>query len=340
MREHTDGSFPFANDFNAVVRDALASGTLVRSGCTVDDGGSNDLTLNVDSGDVFVNGSSVSVSGQSVTLDGADADHDRYDIVVVDGSGSAATVTGTATGTPKAPSIPSNAVLLAIVEVPADASGVTGTEINDARAVVALPNSVITQGHNSGLDADTLDGADTPLPPAAIQDGTESGLDADKLDGNDTPLPASAIEDGTGSELDADLLDGNDTPLPASAIDDGSGSGLDADTVDGKHAADIVVPKYKTYNLTVQSDSSVKKSLPGKGIFYDASYSGGVDDYASPAIELFYNDGSSSYHNNGDESSGDWDISTLHPNDGAYITDVEFIADNYNIEFWAEFIVF
>jgi hypothetical protein len=135
VRTHRDGEFPFANDFNAMAQ-ALEAGTQVESGCAVSDGGTDDLSLDVSAGSVVLDGTEASVGAQSVTLSGADADHDRYDLVVADGSGNASVVTGTASATPQAPSIPDGTVLLAIVEVPAGASGVTEANVNDARVVL------------------------------------------------------------------------------------------------------------------------------------------------------------------------------------------------------------
>ena len=152
MREHTDGDFPFANDFNAVVRDALASGTLVRSGCTVSDSGSNNLQVSIASGDVFVDGNEIAIDSQSVTLAESDSEHDRYDLVVVDDTGTAQDVTGVASSTPTAPSIPSDAALLAIVAVQAGATDMVGAEIYDARVVVELVNGTL-QHSSMTIDA-------------------------------------------------------------------------------------------------------------------------------------------------------------------------------------------
>ncbi|NEU57110.1 hypothetical protein [Halorussus sp. MSC15.2] len=148
MREHTDGDFPFANDFNALVRDALEGGTQVESGCGVSDGGTQDMNVEVASGSVVIDGTEHSISSQSVSLASADSDNPRYDLVVADSSGAKA-VTGTASATPKAPSIPSKSVLLAIVEVPAGASGATDGEISDARVILhEIANTAVSALEN------------------------------------------------------------------------------------------------------------------------------------------------------------------------------------------------
>lgn len=154
MREHTDGDFPFANDFNALVRDALGGGTQVESGCAVSDGGTDDTSVEVASGAVVIDGTEYSISNQTVNLASADPDQSRYDLVVADSSG-AKSVTGTASSTPKSPSIPSGSVLLAIVEMSADSDGVTDSNIHDARVILdGIANTAIAA-------LESLDGSDS-----------------------------------------------------------------------------------------------------------------------------------------------------------------------------------
>lgn len=131
MREHADGDFPFAADFDALAR-SLPTGTFVRSGCTLDDGGSEDMTLDVASGTAEVDWAEVPVAAQSVTVSEAD-EFDRYDLVVVDDAGEVRTVTGTTEQV--APSIPDGTALLGIVEVGANVTGVTDADVHDARIV-------------------------------------------------------------------------------------------------------------------------------------------------------------------------------------------------------------
>lgn len=132
MRDHVDGDFPFANDFNAIVQ-ALAGEASITSGCAVSDGGSNDLSLSITAGKVRIDGTVYSVSSQSESVGAADPDNDRYDIVVVGTDGTVDVVAGTANSTPTAPAIPADHALLAIVRVPAGASGITDGEIYGAR---------------------------------------------------------------------------------------------------------------------------------------------------------------------------------------------------------------
>jgi hypothetical protein len=150
MREHTDGGFPFANDFNAIAQ-ALADDAAVLNGCGITDGGSDDMTVDVASGDVRIDGSNYSVGSQQVTLDAADGSNDRYDLIVAGTDGAAEKVTGTASSQPSAPSIPADHALLAIVIVQAGTSGVTDGDINGARGVNAAPKQI--DDHASQADA-------------------------------------------------------------------------------------------------------------------------------------------------------------------------------------------
>lgn len=139
MREHTDGDFPFANEWNAIARGVLEEDTAVVRGCAVGDGGTDDETIDVAAGEVRIGGAQFSIDAQSVTLESADPDDDRFDVAVAGRDGQVEAVTGTPSSTPKAPSIPDDHVLLAIVGVPAGATGVTEADLYDARPVA--PNA-------------------------------------------------------------------------------------------------------------------------------------------------------------------------------------------------------
>jgi microcystin-dependent protein len=153
MRQHTDGDFPFANDFNAVARGAL-TGDCVLDGCSVTDGGTNDYDVSVASGTITYDGTETSIASTTKTLSSSDANDDRYDLVVAGSDGTVDVVTGTASATPSAPPIPASHVLLAVVLVQAGASGVTDGDIYDARAVMSnIPASAVNNSVPAGLIA-------------------------------------------------------------------------------------------------------------------------------------------------------------------------------------------
>ena len=141
MREHTDGDFPFANDFNAIV-DAISTGTHVVAGCAVSGGTAAGMNVDITAGSVAVDGDGTNVTAQTVTIPDADPDHDRYDLLVVGTDGTVDVVAGVASSTPTAPSIPTGHVLLAIVGVTAGA-----TEIGDGAIYgVGVDRGVVVPG--------------------------------------------------------------------------------------------------------------------------------------------------------------------------------------------------
>lgn len=144
MREHVDGDFLFGNDMNSIVR-AMASDAAVISGCEVGDGGTNDLSVSINAGEIY-SGGSVSVASSTETLNAADSTNDRYDLITATSAGNTNYVAGTASSTPKAPSIPAGEALLAIILVRAGVSGVTNADINDARGVISVPAAYLADG--------------------------------------------------------------------------------------------------------------------------------------------------------------------------------------------------
>lgn len=306
MREHTDGDFPFANDFNAVAQ-ALADEAVVISGCSVSDGDTNDMTVDVASGAVRINGSKVSVGVQSVSLPSSDSSDDRYDLVVVGTDGTAEAVTGTASSTPKAPSIPADHALLAIVLVSAGTSGVTDDEIFDVRGI----NPVVQrfEDHRTA--------------------GNPHGSSVSDSDLTDHAGNSSAHHSRYSDSEARTAVNGSNVDIAG-----------DADTVDGLHASDLQ-PTYSKFSTTV-SNGSKKFSLDGRGFVQKMSFSGGVSDYTTTDAKLYYNDGSTQTVgvNTGPEHKT-WHVGNLSPPDGVYCTDIEFIAhDNYSYSWMAYFIVF
>lgn len=243
MREHTDGDFPFANDFNALVRDALEGGTQVESGCAVSDGGTDDMSVSVASGTVVIDGVEHSISNQTVNLADANPEDPRYDLVVADSSG-ASSFAGTASNSPKAPSIPSGSVLLAIVEVPVGVSGVVDTEINDARVIFdGIANTAITALENlaegDAFDSYPLSNSDVGALNAFSSGESFSGY----------PLSPSDVTTGSGSNLDADTLDGKHG---SEYVDPIYGDGSDGAISRGSNGSENGVINATTY--TVESD--------------------------------------------------------------------------------------
>jgi hypothetical protein len=95
------------------------AGTGVISGCAVTAQGSPDMTLAVASGSVRVGTTIAAVSSGNVTITTAHATLPRFDLVVVNSSGTKSVTAGTASTNPVFPAIPATSVVLASVYVPA-----------------------------------------------------------------------------------------------------------------------------------------------------------------------------------------------------------------------------
>lgn len=132
---HQNQAIWFQTYINALVMGIEGNGVL--SGCAVTAQGSPDMTVAVASGVVRVNTKRVSVTGANVTITAADASNPRIDLIVVNDSGTLSCTAGTASATPKAPDIPANSVLLAVVYVPATDTTIATNQITDMRVVVA-----------------------------------------------------------------------------------------------------------------------------------------------------------------------------------------------------------
>jgi len=125
--------------------DGISGKNCVLSGCACTPQGSPDMTVAVAAGEVLSNGALFSVSGGNVTIGAADGTNPRFDLVVVNSSGTKAVRAGTASATPKPPARTANDVLLAVVYVPASDTTIAGNQIVDLRAMreylINLPKS-------------------------------------------------------------------------------------------------------------------------------------------------------------------------------------------------------
>lgn len=132
MREHTDGDFPFAHDFNVLVQ-ALAGEAAVLDGCEVTLG-TGDRDLDVDDGFIRLGGSSYDLDAGTVEVDPADDEENRYDLVVADEDGFRVEH-GEPNQPPVAPSIPDATVLLALVHSESGTDELTEFDLYDTRGI-------------------------------------------------------------------------------------------------------------------------------------------------------------------------------------------------------------
>lgn len=142
-------------DINALV--AGFGGDGVVSGCAVTAQGSPDMTLAVASGTISIAGAAVAVTSGNVTITTADATNPRIDLVVVSNAGAKSVTAGTAAANPKAPDIPANSILLAMVYVPANDTAIQTNQITDKRVIItAAPRSskLVTTASDGLLSAE------------------------------------------------------------------------------------------------------------------------------------------------------------------------------------------
>jgi microcystin-dependent protein len=114
-----------------------ARGWGVISGCAVSDkSGTDDMSVDVSAGSTWINNTKVTVSATNVVVSAADATYDRYDIVVVNSSGTVSVIAGTAGSTTYANDYDlegNNAILLAEIYVQAGVTEITSADITDMR---------------------------------------------------------------------------------------------------------------------------------------------------------------------------------------------------------------
>jgi hypothetical protein len=139
-------------DIDALVAGHRGEGVI--SGCDVTAQGVPNMTVAVASGKVRVSQTIVPVTAGNVTISAANPTNPRIDLVVVNNAGTKSAVTGTAAANPKAPALPANSVLLAMVYVPASATSIPSNLITDKRVIVYDDDVVM---------AIIIDGAGNPI---------------------------------------------------------------------------------------------------------------------------------------------------------------------------------
>lgn len=129
------------------------AGTGVVSGCAVTAQGSPSMVLSVSSGEAAVLNVPFDVIGDDVTVDTADGTNPRFDLVVVDDTGTLAVVEGTPAPAPSPtepgpvfPAIPADSVVLAAVRVPATDTTISTGQITDKRVMLTPQLTVASSG--------------------------------------------------------------------------------------------------------------------------------------------------------------------------------------------------
>ena len=124
-------------DFDILVQGVNGEGVV--SGCAVTAQGTPNMTVAVASGVVRVGGLTVPVSAGNVTITAAHATLPRFDLIAVNTSGVKSAAAGTAAATavyPSGAAAAGTSVVLAAVYVPAAATSITSTRIEDKRVIL------------------------------------------------------------------------------------------------------------------------------------------------------------------------------------------------------------
>jgi hypothetical protein len=122
-------------DIDALVAGDGGSGVI--SGGAVTAQGTPDMTVAVSAGEALLGTTLITIGAGNVTVTAADATKPRIDLIRVDNTGTKGITAGSPARNPKAPALPANNVLLAMVYVPANDTTIATNQIIDKRVILA-----------------------------------------------------------------------------------------------------------------------------------------------------------------------------------------------------------
>lgn len=159
---------------------APTPGTLVPGDLKVTQTGTPSMILDIAAGSAIINGTDVAGQGPyifvndaqaTVTIATADATHGRLDLIVArvkdaefagaSNTGTIEPVTGTPAASPVAPSAPTNTMILAVIEVDANATSIATAKIADARTASSLWTA--SRGYVTSANGSTMTGITTAV---------------------------------------------------------------------------------------------------------------------------------------------------------------------------------
>ena len=198
MRRFAGNDRLIHNEITSAAVDAPENETFVESG--VEPSTPADLEIQIAAGDVFIEGSPVSVSSQTETVTDISGEVTesayRYHTLSVDETGTL--VVNTSPTGEFDPETPSEPPITQVTEPTHPAGNCfigTAFQVNDriervydGRYIIGeLPNSIITQGEGSGLTAEFVDpqGEGSGLDADTLRSNAPDELDVDKVDGLD-----------------------------------------------------------------------------------------------------------------------------------------------------------
>lgn len=149
LNDHMSWMWPlWFEAMNAAVRGV----DCVLSGCAITGGA--DMTPAVAKGAVLTNGVLKPVTAADVTIGAADATNPRWDLIVVNSSGTKAVRAGTAAANPAPPALTANDVLIGAVYVPANDTAIGSDNLIDLRFIrdggpITIAKSTTNQATNT-----------------------------------------------------------------------------------------------------------------------------------------------------------------------------------------------
>ena len=279
-----------------------AAGDGVVSGLDVSERGAGvNMSVDVATGSAHINGTTHTESSiVNLAISTADATHARKDLVIYDvATTEPLVITGSPATPPIPPDITAGDILLAIVNVAANETEITNSEIVDSIIEVTKLDELAAPSDSTTLDASTavhgllkklsnssaefMNGQGNWATPAgagdmtkAVYDTDNNGMvdDSDKVDGCHAGNSALqvAVSNGTlCSTLNADKVDGCDAGNSASQVAVSNGtlcSTLNADKVDGCDAGVGTGTVLKIPSTTTGTIWQYYSTIPGMARIY------------------------------------------------------------------------
>lgn len=139
-----DQAEPDKVDFDILAAGSATTGVI--SGCAVTAQGTPNMTVAVASGVIAFEGDIANVTGANVTIEAAHATLPRFDLILINKSGTLVNPTagngkGTAAAEPVFPAVPADHLVAAVVYIPALDTAIGATQIVDKRVPVSVTRS-------------------------------------------------------------------------------------------------------------------------------------------------------------------------------------------------------
>lgn len=180
----------------------------IKSGCAVTEkSGTPDMSVDVASGIVYFGTTEVVVSGTNIVIGASDPSNDRFDLVVVNISGTISVIDGTSTQDPSDPRPPAfdtdTYVLLARVRIDDGATSILDANIKDLRVILEYPAAGIGKDLTTFTNSSYIEIAHSlndskPLVQVYDSEGNQFTPDTIEIvDANNVVVSFTSVTSGT-----------------------------------------------------------------------------------------------------------------------------------------------